>query len=192
MSEERIEREETTIEHGRGRGTHRKRTHIVEEVREEVPDSDPVVASDCEESDLRKPRTRRSDGSNFVTETVRRSSQAAADSAGGMIEAIGRGFRAYSDSLTNENVLRFGLNNGFVEGTVRGYAVFFEEMAATARRVLDTVAGAPELTADSDRRVVRRDASVGPPIDYDLLARLIAEQILAETASRTRPPDTEP
>jgi hypothetical protein len=130
-------------------------------------------------SDLDRPLTKQcvSDNSGgFFTETIRRSSQAVSDCTGGMAEAVGRGWRAYSDSLTNENIMRFSLSNGFLEGTIRGYAVFFDELAATSRRVLDTISQAPEPAPAP----VPAQTTGATEIDYDRLANLIARKIINE------------
>ena len=187
MPEERTEREETVIdESSTGRGGRRRRVHMHEEMGDKTAAAAAERDPDYTDDDLRKPGMSSDSTSNFFTDTIRRSSQAAADTTGGMIEAIGRGVRAYSDSLTNENIMRFGLSNGFVEGMARGYAVFFDEMAATARRVLDTVSEAPDLASGRPR--ARRTTTVvaAEPIDYDRLARLIAEQIIAESAKKNQ------
>jgi hypothetical protein len=129
-------------------------------------------------SDLDRPLTKEcvpDSSSGFFTETIRRASQAASDCTGGMAEAVGRGWRAYSDSLTNENIMRFSLSNGFLAGTIRGYAVFFDELAAASRRVLDTINQAPEPAATPVQQ-----AKIPAEIDYDRLASLIARKIINE------------
>jgi hypothetical protein len=129
-------------------------------------------------SDTEPPLTKqrvRDNSSGFFTETMRRSTQAASDCSGGMAEAVGRAWRAYADSLTNENIMRFSLSNGFLEGTIRGYAVLFDELAAASRRVLDTISQAPEPAPAPVRQ-----RTVPPQIDYERLANLIARKIINE------------
>ena len=81
----------------------------------------------------------------FFIDSVSCSAQATATIAGGFAGAVGDGIRAYGESLTNENVTRFAVNNGFVEGTLAGYAKFFDSMADTARRALQDVRDAPRF-----------------------------------------------
>lgn len=116
----------------------------------------------------------RKDGGG-LGDSIRRSANATADSISGVSEAFAAGLREYNDHLTSDNTLRLGLDNGFIEGTIAGYARFFDEMAGTARRVLD------DLRKTSRRE--ERDSNSGPAvavIDYDRLARLVAAEMLKQ------------
>ena len=135
---------------------------------------------------LTKRRVSRAPG-GFFSETIRRSAQAANEATGGVAEAVGRGFRAYGDSLTDENIMRFSLSNGFLEGMVRGYASFFDEMAAASRRVLDVISQAPEPAPPARppraRRVTETEVTQSE-IDYDRLATLVARKINEKRGGR--------
>jgi hypothetical protein len=129
-----------------------------------------------DEDDLNKPGMT-SEFSDFLTDSVRRSSQIAAENVGGFTRAVGDGFRTFGDHLTTENVSRWSLSNGFFTGTVRGYIAFFEEMAATARRVLLTAGDSPEMPSGAPRTRRRRGRVVVEEIDYERLAKLVAEEM---------------
>jgi hypothetical protein len=124
--------------------------------------------------DLRKPG-RGAEFGDFMTDTVKRGSQMAAESVGGTAQAVGRGFREFGDSLTSDNLTRVSLSNGFVTGLASGYAVFFEEMAASARRVLQHAESSSEMAGPS--KPGTREQRAADELDYDRLATLIAEKL---------------
>jgi hypothetical protein len=127
-----------------------------------------------DEDDLNKPGVTSKIG-NFVTDTVRRGSQFAAENVGGFTRAVGEGFSTFGDHLTNDNVGRLSLGNGFLTGTVKGYIAFYDEMAAAARRVLENLDDSPDLPVPRTRR--RRGKVVVEEIDYDRLAKLVADEL---------------
>ena len=107
----------------------------------------------------------------FFTDTVRRGSRATFRFMSGLADAVGSGLDAYAESLTNDNIMRFSLNNGMIEGTIAGYARFFEELAGATRRVQDDIKGAREPMRRK-KKEARSDS-----FDYERLAKMVAEQL---------------
>jgi hypothetical protein len=105
-----------------------------------------------------------------VNDQIKRGTAATTDLYGGFAEAVARAFRAYNESITSDNVMTVGVNNGFLEGTVASYAKFFEEMATTARKVLE------------DLRKKEESAQAGETLNYAKLARMVAEELKSDPA----------
>jgi hypothetical protein len=124
-----------------------------------------------DDRDLRKRDRKRS--STDVGDTISRSVTATADFYGGMAQAVARGFRAYGDEINSDNVFRVGLDNGFIEGTLTGFASYFEEMADTAYRVLEDIKP-PLRTRTRDAGCADEDDEV----NYDRLAHKIAAELV--------------
>ena len=70
---------------------------------------------------------------------IRRASLANAEFVGGMAEALAKGYRSYANVLTDENIARLDLNNGLIEGTIKGWTVTLEETPKVFKKVLDTL-----------------------------------------------------
>jgi hypothetical protein len=139
-------------------------THKTVEKKETI--EIPTSVSDEEELQKREDSGRGSTASDFVSQT----SRASADLAAGVAKAVGSGLEAYSKSLTGDNVLQFSTENGFFEGTLRGYAALFDELGSTARRVLSDVQDRRRQQLTSERQVVI-------VMDYEKLAKLVAVEL---------------
>jgi hypothetical protein len=99
-----------------------------------------------------------------ATEPVRAISDAAANILGGGADSVASSFQAFQRELEPDNVSRIGLTNAFITGMLEGYASFFEGMASVSRRLLDEVRNPPQ-------------ASPGETIDYERLARMVANEL---------------
>lgn len=136
---------------------------------------------------LNKPGRERSDG--FVADSVRRSAQATSSFIGGSADAIGRGLRAYGDSLNNDNIFRMSVDNGFTIGMLRAYEEFYARLSLASREALENISGAQELGTDDP--APGRELSVNS-IDLDDLASRIAAKLEErsvrnpDAAARTR------
>ncbi|HVE82027.1 MAG TPA: hypothetical protein VND93_04245, partial [Myxococcales bacterium] len=107
--------------------------------------------------------------------------------------AIAEGLRAYSEEIDEDNVHRWGLDSGMVGGFLTGYATFCEEFSKAARRLVD------DLRDDRERERTRRnlrrareDDSYGrtPPIDYERLARMVAQELQKQRATTPAGPSS--
>lgn len=123
------------------------------------------------ERDVNKPNRRDSPG---LSDTIRRSTNAAVDVFAGVSDAVSRGLRAYNDEITTDNAMRIGLDNGFLEGTLSGYARFFDELSATARRTLDDL----RKQREEDQRAQSPAPAPIAVIDYEKLARMVAAELI--------------
>ncbi len=99
----------------------------------------------------------------------------------GTADAVAQAFRSFGDELSGENLTKIGISNGFIAGFVAGNASFFEQLAKTSQRVYT------ELKQSED---APRPRSV-ETIDYELLARMVAAEMLkAQAVSESRPTET--
>jgi hypothetical protein len=112
-------------------------------------------------------RKRRSRTRVDLGEPVRSVSEAASSFCGGLAEAVSDAFGALGDELSSDNVTRRGLSTSFMNGVAAGNARFFGGMARLSEDVYE------------DLRNPERDVTetAARSIDYELLARLVAEQI---------------
>jgi len=103
-----------------------------------------------------------------------------ADMQSGLTKAIAAGFRAYAEELSPDNVLRFGPDNGMIEGFVAGSASLFEELAKTTRTMLE------DTRAARARRTERKEQqkAASPQIDYERLAQHIAAEMQKSAAKK--------
>jgi hypothetical protein len=150
---------------------------------------------DFDSRDERRTRGRRFPLLGFTPETV-------ADYYRGLARAIAEGLRTYERELEPESLYRPD-GSGVAESVLSGYATFWEQMARATRRTLDDLRDdlrwqrekAQEL--DRERRERRRARSEEweqdqapepaearssrgsrlPPIDYERLAHLVAQEL---------------
>jgi len=82
--------------------------------------------------------------------------------------AVADSFEAFNAELDPEIVDRTGLTRSTFEALAEGNATFYESLADASRRVFDELR--PDL--DRERRLRRYE-----PIDYELLAKMVAEEL---------------
>jgi hypothetical protein len=90
--------------------------------------------------------------------------------------AIANSFEAFNRELDPDQVDTTGLSRSTLDALAEGNAEFFESLADSSRRVFD------ELRPVVDRdRGLRRDE----PIDYELLARMVADELEKRSGTAT-------
>lgn len=107
-----------------------------------------------------------------------RGPRAAAGLVGGLFEATAAGFKEFREHLDDESTLRFGVDNGILEGAVAASSRVFEQLAQVSRDVYDELkTSAPPPPAAT------------PQIDYAHLAKLVAQELqkAAEAGAPTTP-----
>jgi hypothetical protein len=146
--------EKTTGDAGEGESV-RVRT----EVREERARSRESEIAD--QSDLKKERR-----PGVASESVRAGTQFTARAWGGLADAVAQAFEKLDDDMDTRSVEDRGVSNALLEAVLAGQARFFARMAEASRDMLRSV---QEWGETSER----------PPaeIDYDRLARLIADEL---------------
>jgi hypothetical protein len=105
------------------------------------------------------------------TESLRVTTQTAATFWGGVAESVAQAFGAFRDALEPEKARLAGLSGSILEGVLAGNASFFRRMAQTSESILEET----------------KSANLAPtpaqPIDYDLLARMVAERLQGRKAN---------
>lgn len=97
---------------------------------------------------------------------IRAGSNAAAAFVSGSTGSLARALGVLSKGLEQENISRVGFTSAWVTGVLEAYAVFFDQMAETSRRVLEETRNAPDT-----------DIAGAEGIDYERLARLVANEL---------------
>src|SRR5512138_613531 len=93
------------------------------------------------EIDVRKPgRTR---NRRVVGESLASTSVGVATLMSGLSRSIAAAFDEFEKKITPDNVLTFGLANGFIEGLAAGNAKFLDELAGTSRRTFEALRTTP-------------------------------------------------
>lgn len=152
----------------RGEGLYYNQKRICYNKRKEcaMTNGNSAEGQDTKEYDLRK-RTARTQ--SLFGDFVRSSSHTTADLIGGVAEAVAQASLEFSKEIKSEGPTRVSLTNSFIRGLVRGNIRFLEEIAKTSERVYEDLTSRSEDTS-------RRSAE---PIDYERLARLVADQMRA-------------
>lgn len=118
----------------------------------------------ADQDDLKKTSRRGS-----AAESLRVASQVSADAFGGLAEAVASAFRGFRQELEKGHASAGELSNTFLEAVLAGQASFYSEVAATANRLFETV--------KTRNAAIRKDVFDMPPIDYELLAVLVAKEM---------------
>jgi hypothetical protein len=85
----------------------------------------------------------------------------------GLGNAIAQSFDSFLGALHPDEVAAQGITRSTLEGIAEGNAGFYDSLANSSRRVSD------EVRTTVDRRV----RPVQEPIDYERLAKLVAEEL---------------
>ncbi|MBV8821431.1 MAG: hypothetical protein JO123_01410 [Ktedonobacteraceae bacterium] len=101
------------------------------------------------------------------TNFVRTSSRTTADLIGGVAEAVAQASQEFSKELTHEGPNGAALTNSLIRGFVKGNVRFLEGIAKTTERIYEDLTYRSEDTSQQSAE----------PIDYERLARLVADQM---------------
>ena len=118
---------------------------------------------------LKKNRT---SSRTLAAEPFRAASDAAATFLSGGTNSVSKALQSFQKELEPQNVSRVGFSNAWISGVMEGYATLFEEMAAVTRRLLDETRKAPE-------------AEIRATIDYERLARMVANELRKQPSDET-------
>lgn len=108
----------------------------------------------------------------------------------GIARAVSRGLRAYERELSPGNTGRLDTGNGMVEGFLSGVSRFYEELSNTSRDMLDDMrenrrSRRRRSRRDRDRDRDRDDDRQRVDIDYERLAKLVAEELRKSAVTTT-------
>lgn len=103
----------------------------------------------------------------------------------GLARSIAEGLRAYEREIDPDTVTRLGIDNGHTDGLLSGAARFWEEFASTMSRTADNLRDDRDRARDRSERQRTRDRERDsrprdenpPQIDYERLARLVAQEL---------------
>jgi hypothetical protein len=101
---------------------------------------------------------------------LRTSSRTTADLIGGVAEAVAQASHEFSSELTPNGPNGTNLTNSLIRGFVKGNVRFLEEIAKTTERIYEDLTYRSEDTSQQSAE----------PIDYERLARLVADQMRAQ------------
>jgi hypothetical protein len=90
--------------------------------------------------------------------------------------AVANSFDAFTRELDADQVDATGLSRSTLDALAEGNAEFFESLADSSRRVFDEL----RPVVDPDRR-----ARPYEPIDYELLARMVADELQKRSGTTT-------
>jgi hypothetical protein len=91
--------------------------------------------------------------------------------------AIANSFEAFNRELDSDQVETTGLTRSTLDALAEGNAEFFESLADSSRRVFDEL----RPVVDQDTRARRSQE----PIDYELLAKMVADELQKRSATAT-------
>ncbi len=97
-------------------------------------------------------------------------SRTTVDLIGGVAEAVAQASHEFSNELADAGPSGAALTNSLIRGFVKGNVRFLEEIAKTTERIYEDLTYRREDTSKQSSE----------PIDYERLARLVADQMRAQ------------